>query len=476
MLFELPADLLRHSVWSQLTLKCLGQLDTAVCNKRIRPKLHESFGGVRTAVDVPRRFPPHKNLQVYVWLSSRDIRPTNFTVSDNLNIDSMIERDMLSRLADIRTLRTETEVCLYTLVNLMHVAQMVSVNCLRELSVTESGADICDELLCAILNRQQLLTHCNLSECNHLTDETIHYLAANCLHLEELSIHRCKGIRFSNSAMSALFATCINLKRVRLYPTAQEIHLDFSLQQLSMHCPHLEELDIYYTTRDLLLTPALQHCRKLRKLSLHGGSSVSVAQFAEITQHCDLLTYLQANIIDPDPARISAAFAPLSNTLTHFVGYLDETVAIACVPYWQNLVKLELKPRACTDELIQHIATCRSLTHLHLKGGYDITDAGCEIVARNMPQLRVHRINGGTNITDAGLMAIAQRCALLEEVTLDTFHKITDASVRALLVQNNIKKAVIGNCSKVSTELVNMCFERSRRIEASALPWIERQQ
>ena len=102
MMVELPVDLLRHRVWSLLTIKCLVRLDSAVCDRRARPKLHESLGGARTAVDVPGRFPPRQNLHVYVWLNSREIHPTNFTICDNVNFDSMVERGMLSRLANIQ--------------------------------------------------------------------------------------------------------------------------------------------------------------------------------------------------------------------------------------------------------------------------------------------------------------------------------------------------------------------------------------
>lgn len=277
----LPADLVRHEVLPFLSLRCLVQLDSAVCDTEGRTHLMASM-----AEHTLSRHHFSKGLDCYKWVLSRRMRLSWFSLDSEVDIKLLLPLSPI--FESVSALLLSFPLPDESLPDFTVIMQPIS---LKMLDVGYGWSTQWNEgILCSLLTRHTNLREITLSGGTHITNELFQCMAQHCGLLESLSVECSLDYVFDDSVLSQLFSACVHIRKIYWYGAAVS---ETMMQGIGKHSKKLENLLVSCSTlTDTGLLSVVQGCHKLRSLSIEATPHLTVTGLvlcsAHLTQLCEL--------------------------------------------------------------------------------------------------------------------------------------------------------------------------------------------
>ncbi len=260
------------------------------------------------------------------------------------------------------------------------------------------------------------LTHLDLSSNLWMTDKAVGYLTA--LPLKHLSLFWCMNI--TNEGLKTLARssnlTSLNLDRCNATNATLKALSKLNLVDL--------DLGLCKKITDEGLKPLLK--TSLQTLGLRGCVLITDSTLQDLSS-CPQLTELELSSCPEitDIGLKAIAKCPLKRLgLSEYKDIDDSLKMLSSLP----LTTLLIDRTAISDQGMQHLARCSSLTSLNLTDCLEITDSGVKAISHlNLRELNL----GECNISDLSLHHLA-RCSSLKSLSIYQCSKITDEGIKAI--------------------------------------------
>jgi hypothetical protein len=420
-LLDLPGCVLVDVLANWISMKDVGRLDAACCQRDLRKKYLAIVGseyGIFKPEDCSSRF----TLGYYRWLKSRNCSVTEFNMP--YIIDMPYNPGELS----------------HPLLK-CNVPYIVSAD-VPEIGITEKMAkylqQITFELFCDNLSDEtfiQIVQHAYpaLSAltlgadgyCAVLSDDTLRHLGQRAPNLKRLRL--VQSPHFTDTGLRDLASTCSKLEDIRLLKTGKLG--DGAVDSIAQFCPHLATLHLSHNSRvtGASLKNLLRKCKQLRELDL-SNCEVSLPSLRTDDIGSDIGTDTDSR--DCAPTRTDTEPLNLQSLVLNSTSTTDAMLA-SFLPFTRLLTLKLIDTQTVTDVGAASIATLRCLTSLTIDCCYRITPLGLVNIITNSPFLTLLNLHSA-NMSDAVLEAISLSCRGLEELRITWSKAVTDTGLLAL--------------------------------------------
>ena len=231
------------------------------------------------------------------------------------------------------------------------------------------------------------------------------------------------------------------------------------LQQLSLHCPHINKLvfqncvgykgdrnkDLsFFVLRafdssdsflsDNFLAAITIGSPHLEELSLDAALMVSTRCFDVVAASCPFLQIVRLKYMNIEDAHVLPIVRSCKNLHTlEIVEPGDSFTDVSLIAISENSLALHtLRLEECgsiTDEGVDRVLkSCTNLRELSLDGTVFLTDATLYSIAKHCPSLTSLSIESGCYYSDSGLTAVAEACTHLQRIVFSTSGALTQDS------------------------------------------------